>query len=211
MSTKTKERIYLVITVICLLMCAVLLLSVFLDRPVFGVQAANHIPVLRPITTAEPVAGGSGEGEEALSPNGLVLTEKDLAVALQESLPKSLPISDVEADIEPNGRVCLSMDVMRKDFEAYLKKAGVTLSFRQRLAIKLLPKKFEFEACTMIAAANGNITVTPLSVSVNDGMVSFNSLPAGILDVLNAGLNTALGTVGDFTTIVFTDDSIILQ
>lgn len=212
MSAKTKERIYLAVTILCLLMCAVLLLSVFLDRPVFGIQAVEHTPVMR---TGLPDSEAPAETvplEETMSPDGLILTETTLASGLRAALPTSFPADSVDADIKESGEVCFSMEIKRRALEDYLKNAGVTLTFRQSLAIKLLPKTFDTEICFLVACTDGNVVITPLSASVNNDKVSLKALPSGMADVLNAGLSAALKATGyTFTIIQFTEDSLILK
>ena len=214
MKAKTRERIYLAVTVLCLLLCAVLLLSVLLDRPVFGGFAAEHAPVLRP-TALRAVDGGASGGQEASAappPAGLVLTEDALQQLLSERLPEGFPRGTVGVDIEEEGAVGLSMRVRRAELIDYLESTGLRLSFRQSLALRLLPRTLELELSVGLEGEDGALRLVPRALELNEEEIDLTGLPTGLFDVVDAALRAALEATGyPFRTLRFTDDAVILQ
>jgi|GEM_PF-4400531 len=121
LQTSTKERIYLLIMVLSLMLCAVLLISVFCDLPVASVSAssATHIPAMRAMP---PLRGSGSPGAPAGGMAAVTVTEDDLVAQIIALLPAGFPVSELDIDISALG---LELAVSR----AALEQSGRSLTF----------------------------------------------------------------------------------
>lgn len=208
MKSKTRERIYLGVTVLCVLLCALLLLSVLLDRPAFGAAAADHVPVLRPVAPADAAAGAA----QAPAAAGLTVTEGKLAELIRGCLPAGFPQGAVETSIGADGAITLAMRLGRADLIDYLRAQGAALSFRQSLALRLLPRAFGVRLRLAAQSRDGALELVPRALELDDRAIDLGGLPDGILSFAERAVGAALQAAGhDYSGVSFTDGALILR
>ena len=201
MQTSTKERIYLLIMVFSLMLCAVLLISVFCDLPVATVSASSetHIPAMR-AWPPQGSGGDTGTPAEAGTPAtaGLTITEEALAAQITALLPVGFPMSEIEVDIEARGVVGLELELRRAGLKDYLESLGVQMGARQSLALSLLPDALAVEAVLALSqSADGAVGLQLESVRVEERAVEVDFLPQSLFEVLGSAVQAALSASGN--------------
>ena len=196
LQTSTKERIYLLIMVLSLMLCAVLLISVFCDLPVASVSAssATHIPAMRAMP---PLRGSGSPGAPAGGMAAVTVTEDDLVAQIIALLPAGFPVSELDIDISARGALGLELAVSRAALKDYLKSLGVEMGARQSLALSLLPASLEVEAVLAVCqSADGAVDLALEAVRVEDRAVETDFLPPSLFEALSAAARAALEQSG---------------
>jgi len=206
MQTSTKERIYLLIMVFSLMLCAVLLISVFCDLPVATVSASaeTHIPAMRAWPPQGGGAAGTPAGAETPATAGVIITEEALSAQITALLPVGFPMSEIGVDIEARGAMGLELELQRAGLKDYLESLGVQMGARQSLALSLLPDTLAVEAVLALSqSADGAVGLQLESVRVEDRAVEVDFLPPSLFEVLGSAVQAALsasGTAGQSIT-----------
>lgn len=211
MQSHTKERIYLLIMVFCLLMCAVLLISVFCDLPLatVGPYYENHVPVMRitpDVTTVPPPAQLAGS-------DGFRVTAEELEGQMKSFIPQSFPTTQIDLDIQQRGAFVAALTVFKSDLKAYLEDCGVSMGIKQRFAISMLPDSLELEVSLLCASTGKNMVQLDIEqLSVNGKSVDTDFLPSNMFDVLGGAINASLAYTGyDYSDVVFEDGAVQLR
>lgn len=227
MQSQTKERIYLLVMVFCLLMCAVLLISVFCDLPIAAIGPANalHAPVMRTgvvdgtdLGSVHPGGGGGGGTPAAAqgpqtTEQGVAVTQEYLQVQMQSFIPQSFPATELEVEIEAGGSFELELVMHKDDMKQYLESCGVSMGLKQNLAMGLLPDAMAVEAVLQCTGADrAGVQLSVEALSVNDKSVEPDFLPANIFDVLSSAINASLAYSGyEWSDVVFADGVLYLK
>ena len=213
---------YLAVMTVCLVCCAVLLVSVTTDRPLVA-AAETHIPVLRTQTarteeehapeSAPEMSGEGSAAQETLSGPGAgyMLTEEYLETALADFLPECFPAADLDVDLE-DGLMELSFTMSRGALKDYLKSRGAELSLRQSLFLQMLPRQLEAEAAFALSADEGGLHLAPVTLEVGDRAFDLSGLPADVFSAVDEGLNALLQSAGvSFSSAEFTNEGLLLK
>ncbi len=203
MKSQAKERIYLLIMVFCLLICAVLLISVFLGQPILVSTTQIHRPVL-------PVS--MGESRLVQSGGEVVLSEEYLEEQLMTVLPHAFLLDDLSISIQKDGVIDVEVEAQKDQFKNFLADLGVELSLSQHLFFGLLPRTLEMELVLVCTFEEGQLLVRPYSVGLNDEEITLDDFPAPLLAVLDEAVNTILQASGSgYDNVQFSDGAIILR
>ena len=144
----------------------------------------------------------------------LTLTEMSLQQTLLSALPQEFPVSALEADIKPDCTIKLTVEVDRSKLTKYLENAGMKLSLKEKIFLRLLPKTLEAECLLQLSQTDesGMVLLTPQSLSLNEHKVKIASIPQKLVDAANTGLSETLNatglTLGEF---VCTEDAIVFR
>ncbi|MBQ9534359.1 MAG: hypothetical protein IJU78_00740 [Clostridia bacterium] len=196
MKSEAKERVYLLIIVFCLLMCAVLIVSVLTGRPVFVSGRSLYEPPLRE-QTAQLGAGGEYK-----------VTEELLAEKIKEYLPDA---AEVKAEIYGSGSVNICAEMSKKALKELIKQTGTELTARHRLAMLFLPSELTLKAA--LECRNGEDGMPELrscSLWINEKSVDVDDFEA-VGKVAAGALASALRTAGDYRSISFADGAITVR
>ena len=206
MNEKTKERVYLLICVFCVSMCAVLVLSMLNDTPVpIESGASEHVPPHQ--RQLNEVQSTPGTAER------MMITEEYFSKMLSQYLPSGFPAKQISADIDASGIITLQARIARGDIENYLESNGISLNFKQQLMISALPSDFDFSAAFACSTApdGGTLLAVPEKLAFNGIEIEVGEIPEDLLDAIAAAANNLLlGTDYYFTDIHFTDGAIEL-
>ena len=211
MDVKTKERVYLLVVVFCLLMCAVLIVNMLVGKPQGGAgvsyeRGSAHIPPQqRQMSEVDTQPPGKDH---------MMISEEYFSQMLTQYLPAGFPVSEIKADIAETGKVTLTATAQKGDIEAFLKDQGVTLSAQQSVLFMFLPQTFSFEGAFQCSTGEdgGLLLVVPESISLNGSAIEIAQMPASILDAIGTAANALLvGTDYYFTDISFIDGAIKLS
>jgi PncC family amidohydrolase len=118
----------------------------------------------------------------------LILTETALQHTLMTALPEAFPVSALEADIEAEGTVKLKLEIGRDRLTNYLKRAGVDLSLKEKLFLRLLPKTIEASCLLRLTGgeAGGLAMLVPEKLALNEHSIKVDALPQELLDEFGA-------------------------
>ena len=220
MKQQTMEKLYAGVMIACFVVCLILLISMLVGKPLLQ-RAYPHTPTMR--DTILPPQMQEGEGEtpkppEEDRPTGqtgrLTLTETALQHTLLSALPEEFPVSALEADIEAEGTVELKLEVGRDKLTDYLKQAGMKLSLKEKLFLRLLPKTIEASCLLRLTGGEegGLAVLVPEKLALNEHSIKVAALPQDLLDAANGGLQAALESTGlNLGKFVCTDDAIIFE
>lgn len=196
MKSEAKERVYLLIIVFCLLMCAVLIASVLTGRPVFVSGRSIHRPQLRE------------QAAQLSSKEGYTVTEDMLAEKLSEYLPDA---AEAAAEIRGTGEVSMSAGISKKALRELLKQAGAPTGAKYKLAMLLLPSEVTLRAEMQCGSATGReIDIRSCALWINDKSVSAEFTDTA-KRVAGSALMAALGGAGEFHSIAFSDGAITVK
>lgn len=215
-----EEYGYLTVMGLCLICCAVLLVSVTTDRPLVAI-AEDHIPVLRTEKAAEgehePEAAveapAEGQDQETLSGTntGYVLTEDYLESQLAAFLPENFPARDIDVSFD-GGLLSLSFDMSRADLKEYLKAQGVDLGVKRSLLLQMLPREVELEVVFALSADENGLHLSPVVFVAGEKEFSLTGLPQDTFSAIDTGLNALLESAGvNFSSAEFVEDGILLK
>ena len=213
-NTKTKERIYLLIMVFCLLMCAILLISVFCDLPIVAISEVRqpHSPAVRttglPTNATEPPAAQLPADGDTYK-----ITSEYLQSQMIAYIPDSFPITAVEVEITSGGIFQLDMEVSKGDLKAYLESCGIKMGLKQTIAMGMLPDALEIEAALLCTkAGRSGIQLSVDSLAINDKTVGTGFLPENVFQVVSSSINAVLAYSGyDFSNVIFSDGAVYLK
>lgn len=219
MKNQTMEKLYVGVMIACFLVCLVLLISMIVGQPLLQ-RAYPHAPTMRDTILPPQLQEGDGqqdapETDQTIGQTGrFTLTETALQQTLLSALPESFPVSALEADIERDCTIALTLEVTRSRLTSYLEQAGMKLSLKEKLFLRLLPKTFEAECLLQLSQpeAGGLILLSPQKLALNEHSVKVTAIPEELTQALNQGLQAALEatglTLGGFTC---TDDAILFE
>lgn len=219
MKNQTMEKLYVGVMIACFLVCLVLLISMIVGQPLLQ-RAYPHAPTMR--DTILPPQLQEEEGEQQTPPKDqttgqtgrFTLTETALQQTLLSALPESFPVSALEADIDRDCTIELKLEIKRNELISYLERAGMKLSLKQKLFLRLLPKTLAAECLLQLSQPEdgGLVLLTPQKLSLNEHSVNVSAIPVDLITAVNQGMKTALEatglTLGGFTC---TDDAIIFE
>ena len=214
------EKLYVGVMIACFVVCLILLISMIIGKPLLQ-RAYPHTPTMRD-TILPPQLQEEEAGNQAVPPadqntgltGSLTLTEMSLQQTLLSALPEAFPVSALEADIESDCTVELTLEVDRSKLTQYLENAGVKLSLKEKIFLRLLPKNLEAECLLQLSqpTEGGLILLTPKSLTLNEHKVKIASIPHTLIDAVNAGLTETLKATGlTLGSFVCTDDAIIFE
>lgn len=217
MHRMNKETGYLAVMGICLVCCAVLLVSVATDRPLVA-AAPTHVPVLRTDgaashRTAEEALTEDSQKQEALSrvSSGCLLTGERLEAELADFLPESFPVTGLEAALEGE-QLSLSFSMERAALRDYLEEQGIPLSLRQSLLLQLLPHTLRAEATFALWADADGLHLRPAALTLGERAVSLSALPENAFSALDQGINALLQAAGvSFSRMEVTPEGLLLS
>lgn len=220
MKQQTMEKLYAGVMIACFVICLILLISMLVGKPLLQ-RAYPHAPTMRDTILPPQMQEEEGEPDQPAEedrPAGqtgrLILTETSLQHTLLSALPESFPVSALEADIAAAGTVELKLEIGRDKLTDYLKQAGMDLSLKEKLFLRLLPKTIEASCLMRLnrSETGGVAVLTPEKLSLNEHSIKVSILPQELLDAANGGLQAALEatglTLGEF---ICTDDAIVFQ
>lgn len=219
MKNQTMEKLYVGVMIACFLVCLVLLISMIVGQPLLQ-RAYPHAPTMRDTILPPQLQEGDGqqdapETDQTTGQTGrFTLTETALQQTLLSALPESFPVSALEADIDRDCTIALTLEVTRSRLTSYLEQAGMKLSLKEKLFLRLLPKTFEAECLLQLSQpeAGGLILLSPQKLALNEHSVKVTAIPEELTQALNQGLQAALEatglTLGGFTC---TDDAILFE
>ncbi len=213
MQTKTKERIYLLVIVFCLMMCGVLLISVFIGKPIMAAgEAEQHTPVVR-LSQAPLPASAAQNAPQGAEPGGLEITGEYLAQRMSAYLPSGFPGEAVDVSITSDGSFGVGLSMTKSELKDYLKSSGISLGIRQAVAIGFMPDTIEVSAELSCKSADTyGIRLEPKRLSINNKNVDVSFMPQNIFDVLSGAINASIAYSGyDFAGIVFLDGAVLLK
>ncbi len=220
MKQQTMEKLYVGVMIACFVVCLILLISMIIGKPLLQ-RAYPHTPTMR--DTILPPQLQEDEGQDQEEPpkdqttgqtGSLTLTETALQQTLLSALPESFPVSALEADIEPDCTIELKLEVGRSELTKYLEKAGMKLSLKEKLFLRLLPKTFEAECLLQLTQPQegGLVLLTPQKLSLNDHSVKVAAIPGELITAANEGLKAALEATGlTLGSFICTDDAIVFS
>lgn len=204
MEKSKNNRVYLLISVFCIAICAVLVFCMLIDAPVPKIGEGADL-------THRPPHGPTEPEEPANS--RMAVTETYFSKMLSQYLPAGFPVSQIGVDIQKNGTIVLSAQSGQEELKNYLEQQGIDLNVKQRLLLGLLPESFELSAeldCTT-AEDGGTLQTVPQKASYNDVEIDLNGLPSQLFTDIGAALNRLLVSTGYyFTGINITDGAIEL-
>ena len=211
MDAKTKERVYLLVVVFCLLMCAVLIANMLVGKPQgdSGLSSGGgntHIPP-RQLDMSEV-------DTQAPNKDHMMISEEYFSQMLTQYLPKGFPAAEIKTDIAESGKVTLTATMQKEDIQAFLEAQGMAFSTQQNLLFMLLPQVFDFEGIFQCSTGEdgGLLLVVPESISLNGSAIEIAQIPSSILDSIGTAANALLvGTEYYFTEISFIDGAIKLS
>jgi hypothetical protein len=196
MKSEAKERIYLLIIVFCLLLCAVLIASVLTGKPVFTVRRGVYEPPMRERRT-QLASGG-----------GYTVTETLLAEKIKEYLPDA---ADVRAEISGSGSVDIYAGMSKDALKELIKQTGTKLTVRHRLAILLLPSELMLKASLECRSGeSGMPEIRSCELWINEKSVNADEFEA-VGKIASGALSAALRAGGDFRSISFSDGAITVK
>ena len=220
MKQQTMEKLYVGVMIACFVVCLILLISMIIGKPLLQ-RVYPHTPTMR--DTILPPQLQEDEGENKTEPpkdqntghtGSLTLTEMALQQTLLQALPENFPVSALEADIEPDCTIELELEVNRNELVKYLEKAGMKLSLKEKIFLRLLPKTLSAECLLQLTQPEqgGLVVLVPKSLSLNDHNVKVSAIPGELITSANTGLKAALDAtglkLGGFTC---TDEAIIFE
>ena len=204
-----KEYGYLAVMCVCLVCCAVLLVSVATDRPLV-VIAQEHIPVMPggKIGEHEPQPA---EGETRATRDGFLLTEAELEQTLANFLPDDFPASDIGVKLG-KGLVELKFSMDRSALKTYLKAQGARLGTKQELLFRMLPRRLNGEAAFGLTADEQGLHLQPLTLDLGGRSFDLSAFPPTVFSAVDEGLNALLKSNGvSFSKVEFTEDGLLLK
>lgn len=204
-----KEYGYLAVMCVCLVCCAVLLVSVATDRPLV-VIAQEHIPVMPggKIGEHEPQPA---EGETRATRDGFLLTEAELEQTLADFLPDDFPASDIGVKLG-KGLVELKFSMDRSALKTYLKAQGARLGTKQELLFRMLPRRLNGEAAFGLTADEQGLHLQPLTLDLGGRSFDLSAFPPTVFSAVDEGLNALLKSNGvSFSKVEFTEDGLLLK
>lgn len=204
MKSQAKERIYLLIMVFCVLMCGLLLYSVFAEEPILVSTRQIHTPVLR-VTTMD--------GQTVVQQQVSRITEEEIQRQIASVLPQSFGEEHLQISIQEDGLLTLEVSAAKAELKQFLGDLGVDLSLKENLLLGMLPRQLQLRAAFLCSIQeNGLLVLQPESFSINGKAMETTAVPQAILALLNAGVNTVLQSGGiDYSGLTFTDGAILLQ
>lgn len=220
MKQQTMEKLYAGVMIACFVICLILLISMLVGKPLLQ-RVYPHAPTMR--DTILPPQMQEGEEETPQQPQEdrpagqtgrLTLTETALQHTLLTALPEEFPVSALEADIEAEGTVELKLEVGRDKLTDYLKQAGMKLSLKEKLFLRLLPKTIEASCLLRLTSGEegGLALLVPEKLALNEHSIKVAALPQELLDAANSGLQAALEATGlNLGKFVCTDDAIVFS
>lgn len=220
MKQQTMEKLYVGVMIACFVICLILLISMIIGKPLLQ-RAYPHAPTMRDTILPPQMQEDEGAGEEAPPKDqttgqtgSLTLTEMSLQQTLLSALPESFPVSALEADIEPDCTIELTLEVKRSQLTKYLENAGMKLSLKEKLFLRLLPKTYEVDCLLQLSQPEegGLVLLTPQKLSLNDHSVKVAAIPAELITAVNDGLKATLEATGlTLGSFVCTDDAIVFS
>ena len=220
MKQQTMEKVYVGVMIACFVVCLILLISMIIGKPLLQ-RAYPHTPTMRDTILPPQLQEEEGENQMPPSPEqpagqtgSLTITEMSLQQTLLAALPEAFPVSALEADIEPDCTIELTLEVDRGKLTKYLESVGMKLSLKEKVFLRLLPKTLEAECLLQLCqpTEGGLVLLTPKSLSLNEHKVKVAAIPGDLIEAANAGLAETLKatglTLGSFTC---TDEAIIFK
>lgn len=220
MKQQTMEKVYAGVMIACFVICLILLISMLVGKPLLQ-RAYPHTPTMRDTILPPQMQEESDkapqqpQGKPPAGQTGrLILSETALQHTLMTALPEAFPVSALEADIEAEGTVKLKLEIGRDRLTNYLKRAGMDLSLKEKLFLRLLPKTIEASCLLRLTGgeAGGLAMLVPEKLALNEHSIKITALPQELLDAANGGLQAAMEATGlNLGKFTCTDDSIIFE
>lgn len=207
---KLKERLYTGITAVCLLCCAALIARMAGENRAMPAAPVHTPPVQLQQQMPEPMV----EADPTVLHTGpVVLDENALTAQLAKLLPEKLAVRDLHLSIRQNGQIRFSGTAHRDGLLDWLESKGADLGGSMSPLRVLLPENIGF-AVTLQAAqdtAGGEVTLTPVSASLEGQDITLPELPEEVTGALHSAVNGTLAANGwDQTDLVFLDGGIQL-
>ncbi len=202
MSTKTKEKIFSGIIIVCVLLCVLLIGRVVYGNMTKGANTPVHQPVLPHNTGAQ---------DAAKTYSMMVVEEDDIEDGLKKYFPEGFPIKEVDVEIEPDGTLRFESEVSKKAVTKYLAGFGIELGIKESLLAGLLPKKLDLVAKFTCSCDDdsGTLMVTPSYFKIGDYSMSTDMIPLELTQVFSSGLNKYLIDTGYFFSRIDFGDGVI--
>ena len=200
MKILNKAKIYNIVTVVCAVLCMLLIGRVAADE-LFGQRPGEHEPpAVRPVTDR-------GSGGSCV----LRFEEKDIEARLAQYLPADIEIRDIDAEISEDGMISISAAVPKNQLIKLLGSAELPRTVR--LALGLMPGEARMSVSVLCGcdAESRLLTVSPMSFAFGEAEFQPADMPQELADLAGDALNKLLLAVGvEFTGIAFEDGAIIL-
>lgn len=205
MNERNKEKLYKLITIVCVVLCLLLIGRVAADELTDVKKAAPPYepPAIRPASSVQTAARETQT----------VLDEETIAEKLGGYLTQALPLRDVAVSIRESGRVTVSAVCPRQRLLRFLKSGGDRVEGLGLLE-RLLPGQIALSLTADCTCDEDSrlIAAAPAEAAVGDVTIAFGELPQSLFDHVTRGLNKLLLDEGEaFSQIFFTDGAIILK
>ncbi len=205
MSEKTKGAIYKLITIVCIVICLLLIGRVAADELV-GKHAPEHVPIVRPTAAATMAA-------QPITRDAVVIDEELIADRLGGYMMQELPLRRVGVEISESGRITLTCSCPRQKLLSYLDRRD-ELPDAFGLLARLLPGTIDLSLTADCTCDEDSrlIAAAPITARIGSVTAELGSLPQSLFSELTLAINKLLLDEGQaFSQIVFTDGAIILK
>ena len=124
MNASLKEKIYLSVTVVCLLLCGVMIAGMCFGSDKY---VSAHLPALRSVNDTDVKENGETEAEYEAEPSAgqIAVTDAFLNEQLKRFLPDDFPLKEPKVTIGADGLVSFSGNVKKDDLRRFLKANGI--------------------------------------------------------------------------------------
>lgn len=176
----SRRGFYIAVVVLCAATCLILIYCMF-----FGSKTPTG---LSDVPTVTPAAGSLGKTE-------LSFTEEQLEGMVSAAMPSDVKVENLDIRAE-NNALAVAGDVSKDTILTYLDQAEGAGAAAARAAVSLLPETIPLGASVGVDTADGQLEVTPKSVTVGGITLDAGLLPKPLLDSVTTALNDAVAQYG---------------
>lgn len=190
-----RSFVYTLILGACMLISLLLVGKMLLYEP-----APIHVPHM-----SQPQAEQKIQPQDTEDTN-MIITAQDAAGMILEKLPQTLAPEQLTVGMGADGSLSIAGTVQKSAIESQLSNQMA------QSILMFLPDRFDLKLSSMIqCAADGIVTLTPVTLSAGPLELPGSAIPQDLLSVFNTAVNDALhSTLGEFSAINMQDGAMEL-